>query len=239
MAERISSGIFGLDAKIGGGFVKGSVNLITGKTGTGKTAFCASFIYEGTKGDEPGVYITTEESVEDIKADVIEMFGWDLGALEKKKLVKIISLKPIFPTKAAEDMNRLVRAYISDVLEDISGAVKEYKAKRLVIDSESMIELFVQDEYLAKVALMSMVEKIKETGVTAIVTGTIPEESEGLSGSGVIEFIVDSVIKVDFVPVAEEYKRTLTVRKMRRTDHSTLIHPFALTKQGVQIVEIE
>jgi len=136
-------------------------------------------------------------------------------------------------------VNRLVRSYLSDVLNDISDAVKEHKAKRLVIDSESMIEMFVQDEYLAKVALMSMTEKIKETGVTAIVTGTIPEESEGLSGSGVIEFIVDSVVKLDFVPVAEEYKRTLTVRKMRRTDHSTLIHPFILSKQGVQVVEIE
>ena len=239
MAERIPSGVIGLDSKIGGGFVKGSVNLITGKTGTGKTAFSSSFIYEGARKGEPGVYISTEESVDDIKADISEMFGWDMGALEKKKLVKIISLKPIFPTKAADDVNRLVRSYLSDVLNDISDAVKEHKAKRLVIDSESMIEMFVQDEYLAKVALMSMTEKIKETGVTAIVTGTIPEESEGLSGSGVIEFIVDSVVKLDFVPVAEEYKRTLTVRNMRRTDHSTLIHPFILSKQGVQVVEIE
>ncbi|QQG39331.1 MAG: AAA family ATPase [Candidatus Aenigmatarchaeota archaeon] len=239
MAERITSGVIGLDEKIGGGFVKGSVNLITGKTGTGKTAFCAAFLYAGAQNGEPGVYITTEESVDDIRADVTEMFGWDLESLEKKKAVKIISLKPIFPTKAAEDLNRLIRAYISNLLDDIVQAVKDTKAKRLIIDSESMIELFVQDEYLAKVALMSMIEKIKETGVTAIITGTIPEESEGLSGSGVVEFIVDTVIKLDFVPVAEEYKRTLTVRKMRRTDHSTLIHPFTLGKQGVQVVEIE
>ncbi|MBI4017442.1 MAG: AAA family ATPase, partial [Candidatus Aenigmarchaeota archaeon] len=217
MVERVSSGITGLDPKIGGGFFKGSVNLITGKTGTGKTAFSSSFIYEGARKGEAGVYITTEESSDDIKADIKEMFGWDMDALEKKKAVAIISLKPIFPTKSADDINRLVRAYISDLLDDIMEAVKKYKASRLVIDSESMIEMFVQDEYLAKVALMSMVEKIKETGVTALVTGTIPEESEGLSGSGVIEFIVDSVIKLDFVPVAEEYKRTLTVRKMRRT----------------------
>jgi len=39
--------------------------------------------------------------------------------------------------------------------------------------------------------------------------------------------------------VAEEFKRTLTVRKMRRTDHSILIHPFEITKKGVKIIEIK
>jgi len=75
--------------------------------------------------------------------------------------------------------------------------------------------------------------------VTALLTGTVPETSEGLSGGGIIEYIVDSVIKLDFVPVAEEFKRTLTIRKMRRTDHSVLIHPFAITKDGLKIIEIK
>ncbi|MBI4173152.1 MAG: hypothetical protein HY519_00360, partial [Candidatus Aenigmarchaeota archaeon] len=81
-------------------------------------------------------------------------------------------------------------------------------------------------------------EKLRELEVTSLLTGTIPESEEGLSGGGIIEFIVDSVIKLDFVPVAEEYKRTLTVRKMRRTDHSTLIHPFDVAKDGLRVMEI-
>jgi KaiC/GvpD/RAD55 family RecA-like ATPase len=71
-----------------------------------------------------------------------------------------------------------------------------------------------------------------------LITGTIPEGSEALSLSGIIEFVVDGVIKLDFVPVAEEFKRTLTIRKMRRTDHSIYIHPFEITKEGLRIIEI-
>ena len=44
---RISTGVHGLDEKMQGGFYDGSANLITGKTGTGKTSFCASFYVTG------------------------------------------------------------------------------------------------------------------------------------------------------------------------------------------------
>ena len=60
-----------------------------------------------------------------------------------------------------------------------------------------------------------------------------------LSLSGIIEFFVDSVIKLEFMPVAEEFKRTMTVRKMRRTDHSIFIHTFEVTKSGLIIIEIK
>ena len=76
--ERVKTGIIGLDEKIGGGFVKGSVNLISGRTGTGKTTFCMSFLYEGAKNFEPGVYVTTEENEDDIKKDVMAMFDLSL-----------------------------------------------------------------------------------------------------------------------------------------------------------------
>jgi circadian clock protein KaiC len=112
------------------------------------------------------------------------------------------------------------------------------KAKRVVFDSVSFVEMFIKDEYLARAALLQLVESLKESGVTSFLTGTIPETSEALSGGGIVEYIVDTVIKMEFVPVAEEFKRTLTVRKMRRTDHSTLIHPFEISDKGMRIIEI-
>lgn len=236
--ERVKTGVIGLDNKIEGGFVKGSVNLITGKTGTGKTSFCCSFLYQGAKEGEPGLYITTEQRVEDIKNDIKAMFGWDFDKLEKKKLIKLVSIKPIFPNKDIEDINRLIRLYILNFLSQIEKNIKEIKAKRVVVDSVSIIEMFIKDEYISRVALSSLTEKLRELGVTSLLTGTIPEASESLSGGGIIEYIVDTVIKLDFVPVAEEYKRTLNVRKMRRTNHSTMIHPFTVTKEGMKIIEL-
>jgi circadian clock protein KaiC len=239
--ERVTSGVKGLDSKIQGGFFINSVNLITGKTGTGKSAFCASFLYEGAKNGESGFYITTEQRDKDLRGDITSMFGWDLAALEKKKLMSFLSIKPIFPGRGidADKMNKLIKLYVYDISNNIESGIKKVKAKRVVLDSVSIIEMFIKDPYLARTVLIHIVEKLKDLGVTAIITGTIPETSEGLSGGGIIEYVVDSVIKMDFVPVAEEFKRSLTVRKMRRTNHSVLIHPFEITKNGLRVVEVK
>ncbi|MCD6496011.1 MAG: AAA family ATPase [Candidatus Aenigmarchaeota archaeon] len=238
--DRISTGVDGLDSKMEGGFFKGSSNLIVGKTGTGKTIFASSFIYKGALEGAPGVYITTEQREEDVKQDIQAMFGWDMSALEKNNLVRFVSIKPTLPTKSItqDDMARLVKSYVYTITETIEEAVKEVKAKRVVIDSVSFIEMFIKDEYLARAALLQLVETLKEAGVTAVFTGMVPEEGEALSGGGIIEYIVDTVIKMEFVPVAENFKRTLTIRKMRRTDHSTLIHPVDITKNGLKVIEL-
>ena len=86
---------------------------------------------------------------------------------------------------------------------------------------------------------MKFIGDLKKLGVTTIVTGTVPEGTDLLSIGGIIEFFVDSVIKLEFLPIAEEFKRTLTIRKMRRTDHSIYIHPFEMTKNGLRVLEIK
>jgi KaiC/GvpD/RAD55 family RecA-like ATPase len=239
--ERVSTGVKGLDAKMKGGYVKGSVVLVTGKTGTGKTALCASFLYEGAKRGEPGLYITTEERAEDIKGDVRAMFGWDLEALEKKKLIKFISVKPVIPSKVGvtgEEITRIIKLFLFDLTKRIREGVASIKAKRLVLDSISIIEMFIQDPYLCRAATIQLIEQLKDLNVTALMTGTVPEVTEALTGGGIVEFLVDAIIKLDFVPVAERFKRTLTIRKMRRTEHSVFIHPFEITKDGLRIIEI-
>jgi len=239
--DRLNTGIDGLDALMTGGLIRGSVTLVTGKTGTGKTAFSASFLHAGALKGEPGVYVTAEEREEDIKKDVQAMFGWNLDDFEKRGFIKFLSIQPKFPGKVVtgEDLARYIKLYVFDLLEKIENSVKQSKAIRLVIDSVSIIEMFIKDEYLCRVAMIQLMNRLRELGVTSVLTGTIPEASEALSGGGIVEFIADAIIKLDFTPVAEEFKRTLTIRKMRRTDHSIYIHPFDITKTGLKIIEFQ
>ena len=240
MIERLSTGVHGLDEKMKGGFFKGSVNLVTGRTGTGKSSFCASFLYAGAIKGEPGVYVTTEEISENVKNDIKSMFNWNIDKLESKNLLSFLYLEPIVPTdmKVVENIGRILKIYIYDVSDKIEKIIKKTKAKRLVIDSTTIIEMFIKDEYMRRVGIMKLVNKLRELDVTTILAGNIQEESNALSMGGVIEFFVDTIIKLEFLPVAEEFKRTLTIRKMRRTDHSILIHPFDVTKNGLKIIKI-
>ncbi|MEM0324855.1 MAG: ATPase domain-containing protein [Candidatus Aenigmatarchaeota archaeon] len=238
--ERISSGIIGLDELIEGGFVKNSVILITGKTGTGKTLFCGSFLYAGALKGENGIYITTEETEEDIINDIQSTFkNWRFREIVNKGLIRIYSVRPMLLSSSEIDPSKLIKIYINSLLEKIDIAKRELNVKRVVIDSVSMIEQFLKDIYLARVGLSLLIDKLKSYEITTILTGTIEEGSEKLSGSGIVEFLVDAVIKLDFVPVSEEFQRTLTIRKMRRTNHSTYIHPFKITPEGIKVLKLE
>ncbi|RLG18042.1 ATPase [Nanoarchaeota archaeon] len=219
--KKVKSGIFGLDELIGGGFIPGSVVLVSGKAGTGKTIFCSQFLYYGiTQYNENGIYITTEELEKDIKEDVFESFGWDFESLEKEGKLVIVHLAP----------NELGK--IKTVIMD---AVRKNNVKRAVIDSVSLFEQFIGDPFEARMKLYEILRSLKESGVTTLITAEIPEESKSLSRSGVIEFQVDGVIVLQFVPFASRYKRSLVVRKMRRVDHSLKIHPFEITNRGIEV----
>ena len=78
MAERIKSGIPGLDSLLDGGFPKGKVIMASGPSGAGKTILAAQFVNEGIKNNESCVFITLEESkdklIEDLKELNIEFF---------------------------------------------------------------------------------------------------------------------------------------------------------------------
>jgi len=236
---RIKTGVINFDDKMEGGFVEGSVNLIVGKTGTGKTTFCFSFMYQGATENQPGVYLTTEERVEDIKKDMHSMFDWDIEKYEKSGLINFLSLKPMVPSTDLEHTSRLAKSYVSDLLRKITESLEKTKARRLVIDSVSVVQLFINDKYLSRVILTSLMDKLREMGITTVISGTITEFSEGVAGAELIESTVDGVIKIDFVPVAEDFKRTITVRKMRRTNHSTLIYPFEVTKKGMKVINVD
>lgn len=237
--NRLSTGVKNFDSKMEGGFFEGSVNLVTGKTGTGKTAFCASFIHEGLKKGQSGVYITTEETRKDVINDIKHMFGWDFSEYADKEEgnLEVLSMKPLFPTQDIDNLSRLVRGYLSDFMNKLEETVKEIDADRVVVDSVSIIEMFVQNEYMIRVAISSLINELKEMNITTILVGTIPETSEGLSGGGITEYLVDGVIKLKFVPVAENYNRTIEIRKMRRTDHSVEIFPFKMSDDGLKVIE--
>ncbi|MCX6814923.1 MAG: AAA family ATPase, partial [Candidatus Aenigmarchaeota archaeon] len=124
---KIATGILGLDKLVGNGFEQGSVNLITGKTGTGKSIFSMQFLIAGAKMKEKGLFVTTEESGDYIKKQA-ESIGWDISSLEKQGMLKIMAFEPFD---------------IDTLMTKITEAVRSVSAKRVVVDSLSMFELYI------------------------------------------------------------------------------------------------
>ncbi len=222
--ERITSGVPGLDQLLNGGFLTESVNLVTGETGTGKTIFCSQFVWEGLQKGETGLYITLEERPEDIKADAM-MFGWDFGKFEEKGLCRIIYHDP---------------AQVNNLGSVIIDEIKNLKARRLVIDSTSLIGMNIQDQSQIRKVLLNIVNIIKRTGCVALLISEIPEDAKALSRYGVEEFVVDSVVILNYLEYASgELNRSLIIRKMRRTNHGKDIYPMEITRKGLSIRKVE
>ena len=87
--KRIPTGIAGFDKLISGGFPENFVVLLAGTPGTGKSIFSLEYLYNGaTMFNEKGIYITLEQTAEDLKKQALQ-FGWDFDALEREGKVVV------------------------------------------------------------------------------------------------------------------------------------------------------
>src|SRR5512140_955951 len=83
------TGIPGLDEITFGGFPTGRPTLVCGAAGCGKTLLGLEFLVRGaTQFDEPGVFMSFEESAEEL-AENVRSLGFDLNELEAKKKIAI------------------------------------------------------------------------------------------------------------------------------------------------------
>jgi len=236
--ERIPTGIKGFDDLIGGGFVPYSAVMVGGKAGTGKTLFCTQFLYTGaTKHGEPGLYVTLGESVEDLRGDVITTFGWNIEELERNGLLiwlPLIVKKVFHPVHKRE----VLTMGLYQITQFILKAVEDSNAKRVIIDPISAIEMMFEDQYMVRSEIITLLGELKRRGVTTLFVAEVPEPGEGLSRSEFLEFLTDAVIKLDYIYLAKKYQRSITIKKMRRSDHSHFIHPFVITPEGIEVLKV-
>ncbi len=218
-AERVSSGVPGLDALIGGGFVPNDVYLITGGTGTGKTLFCCQFLWEGLQKGENGLFFSMEERAEDVISDA-EVFGWNFS-------------KYIDEGKCAIQYHDPVE--MADITTEVKNIIKKYDARRVVIDSTSIFGMVFENEHEMRKKLYELIKALKDTGCVVLLTAEILEDSKALSRYGVEEFVVDGVIVLYYVGIGGEEGSSLQVRKMRRTNHAKGYFQMEFTKNGLAV----
>jgi circadian clock protein KaiC len=223
LSERVPTGIDGLDPLIQGGFFRGDVILVAGRSGSGKTIFATQFIYNGAvQHGEKGVYASFEEDAKTLKRNMLK-FGFDLERLEQEGMIKVI------------DLEGLKGEGLSANIDYILEALKEINGKRLVIDSLTAFLLGCAEKFEYRMFMHLMYRMLKMHDYTTLLTCSVPTGVDTL-GLGVEEFVADSLLFLENVIDGLELKTRFMIRKMRGTAHSKKYHNVIVTDKGLQIL---
>lgn len=225
MIKRIRTGIPGLDKLIEGGLVSNSVNLLSGGTGTGKTIFGMQFLFYGAKDlNEKGVYISFEESEEELKADASEI-GFNFEELSGK--VKFVYIPPY---------------NITNFLNVLKEEILMFDPKRVVIDSISALVMPMEDDFERRKQVFKVKESLKSLNCTSLLISEVPAEGSDSELAGrfsrfeIEEFLCDSVIVLYYAGIGGESDRAIRVIKMRRTAHERGPVPMEIGRFGMRVL---
>lgn len=221
--DRKITGVTGLDEMLGGGIPGGHIVAIMGSPGTGKSTFALQFIYAGLKKDENCIYLSLEESEENI-IKTASIFGWDLKPYITNRKLALIRLSA---------MN--VKATTNRVENDLPKLFSSFGVKRLVIDPITLYEMMYESESERREHLFNLAEKLREYGITVVMTTESNNNNIFSSKYGLIEYIADGVIMLRQVRQSDLRAVTTVVEisKMRRVEHSRDIKPYAFTSNGI------
>ena len=230
---RVKTGIMGLDELAGGGFPDNTVNLIAGPAGSAKSLFGMQYVYNGAvEYDEPGVFITLEESRESVLR-AAGAYGMELEKLEKEGKFHLLDFGEIRANiDIGEEMEMGVISF-NNLKDFLEKHIKKTKANRLVIDSISAIGLYYSNMDELRRELFTFCRFLKAQNITSLlITEAIDSQKTRFD---VEQFVADSIISLGYENVEGEYHRTITIYKMRFTKHEPYKHPFLITKTGIEI----
>ncbi len=216
---RVSTGIYGLDDLMGGGFRENTINIVHGGTGVGKTTFALQYSLFGLDHGVKVVYVSFEMSEEQIIRDCGDI-GWAeiKGYIEQGNL-KIVQLFGEDLTFPSLDLSEIVK-------KSMPG-----HNLRIVIDPLTYPTFYSEKE--KRKSLSTIFQELRKLGTAVIVLEDPPDSN--LVGSAMPLYLADTVIYLQNLGFGEMYDRTLRIMKHRGSKHGEGLYPYSI-ETGLGIV---
>lgn len=219
-STRLSMGIPELDCMLGGGLPAGYSLLAVGPTGSGKTILATQFLAEGAQRGEPGVLAAFEKSPS-------QLLNGKLNSLVQTGKVGVID-------------TRSLGLSLDETLHDLIKMVTAMQARRVVIDSLSGFELALAPEFSEdfRGSLYRMVSVLTGMGLTVLMTSELEDRYTDLRFSPFgSAFLADAIVMQRYIEIAGQFKRIISVVKVRGSTHSSALRLFSIDDDGITIGE--
>ena len=227
---KFATHISGLDGVLHGGLPAGRMTLVNGGPGAGKTVFALEILYRRALKQEPGLFVTFEESEEGIFSNA-QSFGWDLRELARtRKLMVLHAQLPPEYIEAGE-------FGIQGLLANLSGRMAAIGARYIVLDALDVLMRSFEDPRRERREIELLHGWFMEKNVTALLTSKVTDREAKLYPF--LEFMTDCVLHLDQRIEDQLRTRRLKVVKYRGSGFMSNEIPYVISDRGLRFLPVE
>jgi circadian clock protein KaiC len=210
--ERYSSGVPGLDEMTCGGWLRNSIVIVRGPTGSGKTLLAGLYARAGASRRERVVYFGFEETPSMLLRN-FRAIGMAMEPLVGSGHLKVICRQP--QASSPEDL-----------LVDLHVNLDELKPALVVMDSISSIEHTLSPQGFRQFVI-GVASILREHGRSALITEAVPSTRIIEAPTAYLSAVADAILSLTYATGRFDLDRELRVIKMRGSHHEP--HPYRLT----------
>lgn len=219
--EQIPFDIPELDEMLHGGLERGTITIVTGPSGVGKSTLGMQFVRAAAARGERSVVYLFEEWRESLLRRC-EAISIPVRSMLEGGTLDVVHVEPLHFT--ADEFALMVRR-----------EVEQRKTRIVMIDSVSGYRLSLRDQNLVK-HLHALAKYLQNMGVAVLLIN----EVEGITGDfrvtdvGV-SYMADNIIFLRYLELNGAIAKALGVLKKRLTDFEKTLREVAITKAGFQL----
>ena len=221
--EMLPSGIPELDKMLGGGIERGTITILSGPSGTGKTTLGIQFMKEAAARGERSVVYAFEEQLGTL-LHRCGSIGIPLDGMLESGALSVSEVEPL-------------RFSPGEFAVRVRRDVEERGVRMVMIDGIAGYQLTLAGDDLVA-HLHALGRYLKNMGVTVL----LMNETEAITGDfratevGV-SYLSDNLIFLRYVEIGGELRKAVGVLKKRVGDFARTLREIAITCDGVQVGE--
>lgn len=222
--ERMAFGIKKLDEMLQGGLMSGTTTVLLGAPGTGKTMLGLSFLVEGAKKKQKGIYFGFYEPPDRL-IEKAERIGIPLRKYVDQKMIEIIWQPPL---------EHYMDSLAEQLLEKIKG--DEQLKRRLFIDGVEGFRSAAIYQDRIKRFLSAFCNQLRMQDVTTIMTEELDlYKTEVELPTPELATVTEGVILVRYLEINSQIHRLISILKMRESLYDTSIREFEIKSDGIKV----